>query len=107
MQEYRCTGCAISLRGDFQQPRLARLPAAQLRLAEAFILAGGNLKGLAQHEGISYPTLRKRVDDLIAVLAELVRQDDRRTGALLDAVERGTQTPEHAARLIKEINGGA
>lgn len=56
---------------------------------------------------ISYPTLRKRVDGLIAALSDLRDRDDERTKRLLDGVERGATSAEQAARLIKEMNGGA
>jgi len=107
VSEYTCPACALTLRGRFLLPRLARLDAEQQQLAEQLILAGGNLTELAREQGISHPTLRKRLDSLIAALQALRAEDERRTGELLTAVEQGTMAPEFAARLIREQNGGA
>ena len=88
-------------------PRLARLGIAHQILAEKFLLTGGNLKELAQMEGITYPTLRKQIDVLIAELEALKEEDNQMISELLDQVEQGELPAEAAERLIKEINGDA
>jgi len=101
-----CTRCQLSYDGAFGRPRLARLDGEQQRLAEDIILAAGNLKEVAGRLGISYPTLRKRVDALVASLADLGAADEVSTRTMLDAVEAGRMTPEYAARRIRELSGG-
>lgn len=88
-------------------PRLARLGTAYQILAEKFLLTGGNLKELAQMERVTYPTLRKQIDLLIAELQALKEEDNRIISELLDKVEKGEMPAEAAERLIKEINGDA
>ncbi|MEE9255527.1 MAG: DUF2089 family protein [Pseudomonadales bacterium] len=102
-----CPSCGVSLEGRFQLPRLARLSADEQRLAERVLLAGGNLKAVGQQLGISYPTLRKRLDALQSALRELQEGDRDTTNALLKAVENKEITAEEAARLMEELNGGA
>lgn len=102
-----CGGCQLEFSGKFQLPRLARLGTAYQNLAEKFLLTGGNLKELAQMEGITYPTLRKQIDTLITELQGLQEEDNRMISVLLDKVERGEIPAETAERLIKEINGDA
>jgi hypothetical protein len=104
---FECRHCGVALEGQFGQPRLGRLPAEMQQLAEQLLLAGGNLKEVAGWQNISYPTLRKRVDDLIARLQELRSGDEAETRRLLDEVEKGHLQPEQAARLIREANHGA
>jgi len=101
----RCKTCAISFTGRFELPRLARLSAPQQHLAEQLVLAAGNLKQMAASLEVSYPTLRKRLDELVAALDDLRLQDEVRAAAMLEDVEKGARTPESAARLIKEMNG--
>ena len=101
-----CTTCGVSYAGRFALPRLARLSADHQQLAEQLVLAAGNLKQMAASLEISYPTLRKRLDDLVAALEALRVTDDSVTAELLDEVEQGRTTPESAARLIRELNGG-
>ena len=86
-------------------PRLSRLSAESAGLAEKLILAAGNLTALAGQIGISHPTVRKRVDGLIAELVALQEQDKSEAERILEDVEAGRTRPEEAARLIGEMNG--
>lgn len=105
VREMTCPGCEIRVSGEFGFPRLLRLSAKNLALAEALILAGGNLKALAQSLGISYPTLRKRVDDLIGELETLRAEDGQRVDEILGAVEKGRIPAAKGTRMIRELNG--
>ena len=107
VQRMACADCGLAFEGRFHLPRLARLAAEQQALGEQILLAGGNLKAVAEELEVSYPTLRKRVDALQASLRELALEDRERIDALLSAVETGGVRPEEAARLIKELRGGA
>lgn len=107
VREMACPACDLRLCGEFAFPRLLRLSGRNLALAEALILAGGNLKASAQALGISYPTLRKRVDDLIEELEKLRAEDERRIDEILRAVERGALPAAKGTRMITELNGGA
>jgi hypothetical protein len=50
-----------------QLPRwLAELNDEDLHFLQRFLLVSGSLKALAQHYGVSYPTVRARLDRLIA-----------------------------------------
>ncbi len=106
-ERLRCTACGLAYEGRFALPRLARLGPAEQGLAERVLLAAGNLKEVAGAIEISYPTLRKRLDAVILKLRALREADEARTRALLDEVEAGTRSVAEAARLIKEMNGGA
>lgn len=102
-----CPACGLAFEGRFHLPRLARLEPAQQALAEQIILAAANLKDVAGSQEISYPTLKKRLDALITALRDLREEDEARCQSLLDDVEAGTIRAEEAARLIRELNGGA
>jgi hypothetical protein len=107
VERLRCSACGLAYEGRFALPRLARLAPGEQALAERVLLAAGNLKEVAGAIEVSYPTLRKRLDALIDRLRALRDEDDSRTRTLLDEVEAGTRSAEEAARLIKEMNGGA
>lgn len=106
-ERLHCAACGLAYEGRFGLPRLARLKPAEQELAERMLLAAGNLKEVAGAIDVSYPTLRKRLDALILRLHALRDEDAARTRTLLDEVEAGTRSAEEAARLIKEMNGGA
>jgi hypothetical protein len=107
VQKVSCPSCRVGFEGDFRLPRLARLDASEQQLAEQFLLSSGNLKELAVALGTSYPTLRKRLDALTESLQRLRREDDSEADRMLDGVEAGQRRAEEAARLIREMSGGA
>ncbi len=100
-----CGACQTHYTGSFELPRLARLDKEWMLLAENFILHNGNLKDLAQTEKTSYPTLRKRLDQLIEQLQALRTADDKKTDDILSAIENGEMTGEEGVRRIREIKG--
>jgi len=105
VREMVCSACEVQLNGEFGFPRLLRLSSRNMVLAEALVLSGGNLKALAQSLEISYPTLRKRVDDLIDELEKLRGEDERRIDEVLRGVEAGTIPAAKGTRMIRELNG--
>ncbi len=60
--------CATTLEGDFNVGRFARLSREQFALLESFLRSKGNLKEMERELGISYPTVRARVDALLRAL---------------------------------------
>ncbi len=66
----RCDHCQVEVRGDFPPAPLGNLPTAHQRFIEMFVLASGNLKEIATHAGVSYPTVRSRLDKVIAALRD-------------------------------------
>ena len=63
-----CHRCAVSIEGPFPLPRMANLPVEHQRFIEMFVLAGGSLKEIAAQTGVSYPTVRSRLDKVIDAL---------------------------------------
>ena len=63
-----CRDCGTALEGEFGVGRFGRLDREQLSLLESFLRSRGNLKEMERELGISYPTVRARVDALIRSL---------------------------------------
>jgi hypothetical protein len=63
-----CRGCGSALEGEFGVGRFGRLDPEQLSLLESFLRSRGNLKEMERELGISYPTVRGRVDALVRAL---------------------------------------
>jgi hypothetical protein len=63
-----CRTCGTPLEGEFGVGRFGRLPREQLALLESFLRSRGNLKDLERELGISYPTVRGRVEALLRAL---------------------------------------
>ncbi|MCV0404425.1 MAG: DUF2089 domain-containing protein [Chloroflexi bacterium] len=63
-----CRSCGTALEGEFSVGRFGRLDREQMSLLESFLRSRGNLKEMERELGISYPTVRARVDALIRSL---------------------------------------
>jgi len=98
-----CDHCKIAVSATFPMSRLGGLPVEHQRFIEMFVLAGGNLKEIAEQVGVSYPTIRSRLDKVIDVLRSEIAKTRQVKGNLLDAVGLTRGTAQEAAKLIKDI----
>ena len=64
----QCGTCGTAIEGQFTVGRFGRLGRDQLSLLESFLRARGNLRELERELGISYPTVRGRVEALVRAL---------------------------------------
>ncbi|MFN0134619.1 MAG: DUF2089 family protein [Phycisphaerae bacterium] len=81
---------------------LLALPPADLDLVAELVLHGGSLKELAAVYDVSYPTIRTRLDRVIARLRELMsgKRLDPFNEMLAQLVERGELTAGAARALL-------
>jgi hypothetical protein len=63
-----CRTCGTTLEGEFGVGRFGKLSREQLALLESFLRSRGNLKEMERALGISYPTVRARVESLVQAL---------------------------------------
>lgn len=63
-----CRECGTTLEGEFSVGRFGRLSRDQLSLLESFLRSRGNLREMERELGLSYPTIRGRVDALVRAL---------------------------------------
>ncbi|MGH2356874.1 MAG: DUF2089 domain-containing protein [Candidatus Limnocylindria bacterium] len=118
-----CRSCGTALEGEFGVGRFGRLTREQLSLLESFLRSRGNLKEMERELGISYPTVRGRVEALVRALGlaegevEAVDEEDRRpeqapadAGAerreILERLARRELSAEEAAEALREIAAG-
>src|SRR5437660_6174772 len=71
--ELDCPSCSIAIKGDFSLPALLRLAPAQLDFVEVFLKNRGVIRDVERELGISYPTVRARLDEVVAALGYQVR----------------------------------
>ncbi len=108
-----CAKCGTKLEGEFSTCKFCRLPAEQRDFIEVFIKCRGNIKDVEKELGISYPTVRNRLDAAIEALGyrverdagELAEEKEERQArqAVLDSLERGEITPQEAAKQLKKL----
>jgi hypothetical protein len=90
--EAACDDCGSTIRGRFRTCEFCALDDQQRELLRVFLAARGNTKELERHLGVSYPTARARLDNLLRAIG-VEHVEARPSGAkrreLLDAVARG------------------
>jgi len=104
----QCTSCGTAVEGHFEQSKFNRLDPEQLAFLELFLRARGNIKEVERELGLSYPTVRARLDALLATLGYAVEEPDRRSEVakkrreILDALDAGKLTADDALRMLRE-----
>jgi hypothetical protein len=111
----RCSSCGTTLEGEFSVGRFARLSREQLTLLESFLRSRGNLRDIERELGISYPTVRARVEALVRALGFGPRDDDVEAAdddttsqptsreAILERLARREISAEDAALAIRAL----
>jgi hypothetical protein len=112
-----CRSCGTTLEGDFSVGRFGRLNRDQLSLLESFLRSRGNLREMERELGISYPTVRSRVEALVRALGFGPRADaeeleepptepvlaQQTRAEILEALARHEITAEQAAAAIRSL----
>ena len=97
-----CRSCGTALEGEFGVGRFGRLSREQLSLLESFLRARGNLKEMERELGISYPTVRARVDALVRAVGlgdgTPLDEDDAEVEDAEAAPMPATSSPEAATQ---------
>lgn len=57
--------------GNFELPLLARLSEKEQQFVLDFVKSSGSLKDMAKNIGVSYPTVRNMLDDIIDKLTKM------------------------------------
>jgi hypothetical protein len=108
----RCGECGTTIEGEFAVGRFGRLTREQLQLLESFLRSRGNLRDMERELGISYPTVRSRVEQLVRALGfgprDEAEPDAPPVGDALPAAIEGTtdadaRTPEDLAAARQDV----
>jgi len=105
-----CNNCGTKIEGHFQLCRFCRLTGEQKYFIETFIKCRGNIKEVEREMGISYPTVKNRLEDAARALgstnAEETGPDDdqasQRRKEILSRLDNGRISVEEALRMLNE-----
>jgi hypothetical protein len=100
----KCTQCVTIIENDFELSKLEYLSNDQLKFMEIFIKCRGNIKEVEKEMGISYPTVRAKLDEVVAALGYTVTRskDMPASKDIIDMLEKGEITAEQAINMLKE-----
>jgi len=120
--ECKCAACQLQMRGEFQPGQFSTLSEDQLTFIRVFLRARGNLSEMEKVLGISYPTIRNKLDEVNRALdrgmpssgsdqsrpttppAATPIEEARR--AILQKVAAGEIPAADAAQKLRNLQGG-
>ncbi len=101
-----CKECNLTISSDFELDGFFKLTNEQLLFVKTFIRNRGNIKEVEKELGISYPTVRNKLDEIIEALGYKIEGKDdfqNKRKEILSKLEKGEITSEQAIELLKEI----
>jgi hypothetical protein len=100
----QCTHCHTTIENQFQLSKLASLAKEQLHFIETFITCRGNIKEVEKALGISYPTVRGKLDEIITALGHSPqkKQEEVSKKETISMLEKGEISPEEAVEMLKK-----
>ncbi len=103
ISELKCTDCGTSISGNFGIHKLMELPDDVFNFMLIFIKNRGNIRDIEKELGVSYPTVRSRLDTLLSHLGFEAKRKKEEIKEILDKLEKGEISAEEAERMIKEV----
>ncbi|HEY1710060.1 MAG TPA: DUF2089 domain-containing protein [Rhizomicrobium sp.] len=93
----------VAIEGRFELPQLARLPAEDQVFIAAFLKSHGSIKEMEQVFGVSYPTVKARLNRISEAL-EFVDTDPQPSRSdILDRLKRGEIAADEAIRELEAL----
>lgn len=93
----------IAVEGSFPLPELARLNFEDQVFVAAFIRSHGTIKEMEQTFGVSYPTIKARLNRIAAQLEFVDTNPAPSRTEVLDKLGSGQITAEEAIRALEEL----
>jgi hypothetical protein len=102
VERVRLVEQGVTIEGAFELPRLAQLSAEDQVFVAAFVRSHGSIKEMEATFGVSYPTVKARLNRISEALA-LVEIDPKPSrGEVLERLKRGEITADQA---VAELEG--
>jgi hypothetical protein len=100
-----CDVCDTHIEGHFQLCKFCRLSPEQKSFIDVFIKCRGNIKEVEKELGVSYPTVKNRLEDAAGALGYKSEPEPQVPGKrkeILDKLNNGEITVDEAVNLMKE-----
>lgn len=93
----RCSSCGTKLEGNFNSGLFSNLDEKQLHFITVFLKNRGNIQNTGKELGISYPTVKNRLDDSLRTMG---LYNDQQEQDLFQKVKSGDISIEDAVKII-------
>ncbi len=107
----QCKECDSTLQGRFQGGHFSQLNDEQLAFVELFVCNEGKITRMESELGLSYPTIRNRLHEVIRSLGyepgedEFAGMSEEKRKKVLEDLDLGVIDYEKALNLIEEKEG--
>lgn len=103
-----CNSCGTSIEGQFEICRFCQLNTEETKFLETFIKCKGNIKEVEKALDISYPTVKRKLNQVISSLGydlESTPKDEKESERkqILDKLENGAISSEEAVELLSNL----
>jgi hypothetical protein len=98
-----CHHCDTEISGQFKLSKFNYLSKEHLYFIEMFMKNRGNIKALEKELGVSYPTVKKNLDEVIIALGYKVDEEEESIDRdeILNQLARGEISAKEAFKLLK------
>ncbi len=102
-----CTSCDTTLEGRFEMGHFSNLTPEQLNFIFTFVRVEGKLNRMEQELGLSYPTIRNRLHEIIRALGyepgkdELNEINEEARSSVIADLEAGKINADQAMRILR------
>lgn len=110
VKQLHCENCDINIEGRFEVSGLTSLNAQQLEFVEVFLRCEGKINRVEKDLGISYPTVRSRLHDIIRsmgyepTLENEAEDTNRARLQVLEELSTGSISAEEAINILRKGN---
>jgi len=101
ISELSCLNCNVKIQGKFNIPDLLILDDNMMTFLKIFLVARGNIKEVERHLNISYPTVKKKLDELINILGLESQKFIKDINKMLDDLENDKISIEEIIKQTK------
>jgi hypothetical protein len=102
VERVRLAGKDIAIEGAFELPELARLAAEDQVFVAAFVRGHGSIKEMEQVFGVSYPTIKARLNRIAASLSFVETDPAPPSRDVLDRLKAGEIDVQAAIRELEQ-----
>lgn len=107
----KCTHCETEFKGKFTLSKFNYLDTEKLYFIEVFVKNRGNIKMIEKEMGLSYPTIKKMLDEVIDQLGYGEKPEEPKKEVyngpsrkeILKKVDEGELSVEEAAKLLAQV----
>lgn len=102
-----CRSCDTTIEGSFYTGRLSQLGPEQLQFVEIFLQCEGKIKAVEERLGISYPTVRSRLRDVITAMGYEIPTEspdepsEEERKRILDELAAGRLSSDEAIAILR------